>query len=295
MLTNGVFWQVVFDLEWRNDTTNATAPSTSAVSQRIFAAQEDNLVHGLTALGVGGVIAVPTDTLYGKLLQEILSLKEGQHGCSLSFCSSCVWKIHAVGIPDTDLHRKVRFLSASASGYLKVKRQKDCALVLLWRLTRVSPAGLAASAELTEGVMNLYDIKRRNAKLPLAICLAEAGQVEQYGEAAHLPPGLLEDLLPGPVSVVLRRKQRGWLAEELNPGVPTIGVYKTAEGYRHSSQKLIGVCQQYALNGRTRSCFLIYMTLLAGCKHRTYYFSACMKISLIDFGKDARPMHVGRI
>ena len=84
-------------------------------------------------------------------------------------------------------------------------------------------AGLAASAELTEGVMNLYDIKQRNRKLPLAICLGEPAQVEQYSEAGHLPPGLLEDQLPGPVTVVLRRKETSRLAEELNPGVPTIG------------------------------------------------------------------------
>lgn len=48
--------------------------TTSAVSQRIFAANDENLVHGLTALGVGGVIAVPTDTLYGTHHLYLLSL-----------------------------------------------------------------------------------------------------------------------------------------------------------------------------------------------------------------------------
>lgn len=72
--------------------------------------------------------------------------------------------------------------------------------------------------------MNLYDIKQRNPQLPLAICLAEPSQVEQYSEAGHLPSGLLQELLPGPVTIVLRRKQTGRLAKELNPGVPTIGM-----------------------------------------------------------------------
>lgn len=74
--------------------------------------------------------------------------------------------------------------------------------------------------------MNLYDIKQRNRKLPLAICLAEASQVQQYSETEHLPASLLEELLPGPVTIVLERKQTSKLAEELNPGVATIGKHR---------------------------------------------------------------------
>ena len=84
-------------------------------------------------------------------------------------------------------------------------------------------AGLAAGAGVAEGVVNLYEIKQRNWKLPLAICLANADLVGQYGEAGHLPRGLLQELLPGPVTVVLKRKEGCALAEELNPGVATIG------------------------------------------------------------------------
>lgn len=75
--------------------------------------------------------------------------------------------------------------------------------------------------------MNLYEIKQRNFSLPLAICLADASQVGDYGEAQHLPAGLLQKLLPGPVTIVLKRKGKCRLAEELNPGVPTIGKHIT--------------------------------------------------------------------
>lgn len=40
----------------------------------------------------------------------------------------------------------------------------------------------------------------------------------------HLPKGLLEDLLPGPVTLLLRRLPDAPLAPELNPGVDAIGI-----------------------------------------------------------------------
>lgn len=84
-------------------------------------------------------------------------------------------------------------------------------------------AGLAAAAENAEGVRNLYDVKQRDENLPLAVCLADAGQVKEYCEAGHLPADLLHQLLPGPVTLVLKRKDQSRLAEALNPGVPTLG------------------------------------------------------------------------
>ena len=83
--------------------------------------------------------------------------------------------------------------------------------------------GVAAAAELAEGVQSLYRIKQRSRHLPLAICTTNAGTVGKYGEASHLPSGLLENLLPGPVTLLLKRKAKCPLAAELNPGVETIG------------------------------------------------------------------------
>ena len=64
---------MVFDFELTNQIDNGAALTSSAVSQRVFSAETENLIHGLTALGVGGVIAVPTDTLYGASLAHSLS------------------------------------------------------------------------------------------------------------------------------------------------------------------------------------------------------------------------------
>lgn len=63
--------QVVFDLEWKSTGQNKTEvspPPRPPVNSRVFEASEENIVHGLVALGIGGVIAVPTDTLYGQPL-----------------------------------------------------------------------------------------------------------------------------------------------------------------------------------------------------------------------------------
>lgn len=58
--------QVVFDLEWRQRNGGEPAPELrSAVSRRVFAANEANLAPGIIALNNHGVVAVPTDTLYG--------------------------------------------------------------------------------------------------------------------------------------------------------------------------------------------------------------------------------------
>lgn len=42
------------------------------------------------------------------------------------------------------------------------------------------------------------------------------------GDTSHLPPGLLDALLPGPVTIVLKRSKE--LNNSLNPGNPRIGI-----------------------------------------------------------------------
>ncbi len=53
--------------------------------------------------------------------------------------------------------------------------------------------------------------------------MAGAGDVAGLAETAHLPPGLLCALLPGPVTLLLARRPGGSLCKELNPGVATVG------------------------------------------------------------------------
>ena len=94
---------------------------------------------------------------------------------------------------------------------------------LVFSLSECAFAGLAASAGNAEGLRKIYAIKQRRQGLPLAICVATAGDVGHYGEVGHLPEQLLDKLLPGPVTLLLRRKPESPLADELNPGLETIG------------------------------------------------------------------------
>lgn len=57
----------------------------------------------------------------------------------------------------------------------------------------------------TEAVRRIYEIKGRKHTSPLAICVADVVDIPQFAETSHLPHGLLGNLLPGPVTVVLKR------------------------------------------------------------------------------------------
>ncbi|GMH35852.1 hypothetical protein BSKO_03720 [Bryopsis sp. KO-2023] len=84
--------------------------------------------------------------------------------------------------------------------------------------------GLAVDANDSTAIENVYSIKGRSFNVPLAICVADAGDVEKYCVVDHLPEGLVEELLPGPVTLVLERKSDAPLSDRLNPGISTVGV-----------------------------------------------------------------------
>ena len=66
-------------------------------------------------------------------------------------------------------------------------------------------------------------MKKRPSGLPLGICVAEVSDVERYGAVSHLPAGLLEALLPGPVTLILPRQANAPISPLLNPGLPSLG------------------------------------------------------------------------
>lgn len=56
-----------------------------------------------------------------------------------------------------------------------------------------------------EAVNRIYEIKGRKHTSPLAICVGDVRDIERFAVTNHLPHGLLDCLLPGPVTVVLKR------------------------------------------------------------------------------------------
>ena len=102
---------------------------------------------------------------------------------------------------------------------------------------------MAADAGVAEGIRRLYAVKQRPASKPVAICVAKPADVSKYGDTSGLPPGLLERLLPGPVTVVLSRLEDSRLSEDLNPGVSTIGrptlhLHLTSRNLQHNPPSL---------------------------------------------------------
>ncbi|MQM09051.1 hypothetical protein Taro_041912 [Colocasia esculenta] len=76
----------------------------------------------------------------------------------------------------------------------------------------------------TEAIKKIYAIKGRQETKPLAICVSNVLDISRFAITEHLPRGLLDNLLPGPVTVVLRRGDASILETSLNPGVDSIGV-----------------------------------------------------------------------
>ncbi|CAI0453056.1 unnamed protein product [Linum tenue] len=84
--------------------------------------------------------------------------------------------------------------------------------------------GFACDACSSEAVNRIYDIKGRKHTSPLAICVGDVSDIERFAVTDHLPSGLLDSLLPGPVTVILSRGALSVLEKSLNPGLDSIGV-----------------------------------------------------------------------
>uniref|UniRef100_A0AAG5DJ52 Threonylcarbamoyl-AMP synthase n=1 Tax=Anopheles atroparvus TaxID=41427 RepID=A0AAG5DJ52_ANOAO len=83
--------------------------------------------------------------------------------------------------------------------------------------------GLACSANNPEAIQKLYDIKGRHELKPVAICVPEVDHLRRWGKADHLSSELLQELLPGAVTIVVR-KSKHLNNPNLNPGTVKIGI-----------------------------------------------------------------------
>ncbi|CAM8958565.1 unnamed protein product [Rhodiola kirilowii] len=84
--------------------------------------------------------------------------------------------------------------------------------------------GLACDACSLDAVNKVYEIKGRAQSKPIAICVGDVSDIKRFAVTDHLPDGVLESLLPGPVTVVLARGDMSILEKSLNSGVDSIGV-----------------------------------------------------------------------
>jgi len=89
--------------------------------------------------------------------------------------------------------------------------------------------GLATDAQNPSAIGKLYNIKGRNLQKPIAICTHHVNDIGNWGEIGHLPFGLLDSLLPGPVTVILQRTPS--LNFALNPEESNIAIRVPNSGF----------------------------------------------------------------
>lgn len=83
--------------------------------------------------------------------------------------------------------------------------------------------GLACDANNPKAIRRLYQIKGRSQNKPVAICVANLQAVRKYGDCRHLAEGLLKELLPGPITIILNRTEH-LINPYLNEGLSRIGI-----------------------------------------------------------------------
>ncbi|KAH3738009.1 hypothetical protein DPMN_044612 [Dreissena polymorpha] len=81
--------------------------------------------------------------------------------------------------------------------------------------------GIAGLVQNSEAIKRMYNIKRRDEAKPIAISVSSVAEFSKWS-TSDLPEGLLDALLPGPVTVVLERSED--LNPDLNPGTALVGI-----------------------------------------------------------------------
>ncbi|CAL8069550.1 unnamed protein product [Calicophoron daubneyi] len=91
--------------------------------------------------------------------------------------------------------------------------------------------GVACSVHCTSALERIWELKGRSFEKPMAICLDKVSSIPCWCDTQALPPGLLDDLLPGPVTVLLPRLKKDPLNPRLNPGAQLVGVRVPDSGF----------------------------------------------------------------
>eukprot|EP00795_Rhopilema_esculentum_P017612 gene17612-9252_t len=81
--------------------------------------------------------------------------------------------------------------------------------------------GIAALAQSNKAVESIYQIKERHREKPIAICVADIQDIYRWCEVT-VSLSILDDLLPGPVTLIFKRKPE--LNPDLNPATELVGV-----------------------------------------------------------------------
>ncbi|XP_074604417.1 threonyl-carbamoyl synthesis 1 [Brevipalpus obovatus] len=81
--------------------------------------------------------------------------------------------------------------------------------------------GIAGKAQDANVINRIYQIKSRDRKKPLALCLGSVEEIFEWSQVT-VPESLLRAMFPGPFTLIFDRSSK--LSEHINPDVKSIGI-----------------------------------------------------------------------
>jgi L-threonylcarbamoyladenylate synthase len=84
--------------------------------------------------------------------------------------------------------------------------------------------GIAVALGTVGGIERLFHVKHRPLDKGIALLIADAAQVSDLGELTPAAAALVEELWPGPLTLVLRARPGASLPDALSGGARTVGV-----------------------------------------------------------------------
>lgn len=122
-----------------------------------------------------------------------------------SVYSSCGGQMNSAGVCEPSLEKAEQILKADG----------------VIALPTDTIYGICCLAQRSPSVQRLYEIKRRQSNNPLAICVSKVEDIHRWAHVC-VEDSLLNDLLPGPVTVIFNRKSQ--LNPLLNPQTERIAI-----------------------------------------------------------------------
>lgn len=84
--------------------------------------------------------------------------------------------------------------------------------------------GLACAANEPKAINKIYSIKARSAAKPLVIYVASAAQAKKIAYFTPLAQRLYDQFMPGPLTIVLKRRKSSLIDDSININDDTIGI-----------------------------------------------------------------------
>lgn len=163
-------------MSWRSDRSQADSSHSAAQSSNEAApasapllAELANVPTAVRALRRPGIIAIPTDTLYGEQPTDG-PVQHGQLHLPTESCS-------ASGLQEQCSCHHMHTVKCEPPPFDRINKQHHVNI------------GLAALADSSEGIAAIYAAKQRQLHAPLAVCVGDSFDISRYAETEHLPRG----------------------------------------------------------------------------------------------------------